>query len=147
MRHFYELAVKDKLEKYVYAKESLKIIEENIKTLKSMDKNKNLISKYGLSIGKGKAISQEELILNINAEIEALENNYKINMQVISMMDKAMEDMSDSEKEIVLTIYGHPNKGHKLRPLMHKYHYEKSQIYRIAQEGLRHISLRLYGGE
>lgn len=147
MRHFYELAVKDKLEKYVYAKESLKDLEENIKNLKSIEKNKNLISKYGIHVGGGERISQEELILNINAEIEDLENNYAMNIHLISTIEKALVGMSEREKEITLEIYGHPNKPGKILPLIHKYHYEKSQIYRIAQEGLRHISLKLYGNE
>lgn len=147
MRKFYELAVKDKLERYVYAKACVGDLEVKIEQLKAMEKNKNLIGKYGLSNGGGSCLSQEDIILNINAEIEELENNYKFNMYIIQNIEKAMIGLSDEEKEITLTVHGNRKRENKIYKLSCKYHYEKSQLYRIANDGLRHISLKLYGNE
>lgn len=145
MRNFYEMAVKDKLLKYTYAKEFLTRIDEDIRSLKNKEKNKNMISKYGISGGNGGSLSQEEIILNINAEIDLLEKNRQSNIDLIERMDKAMEGLSELEKDITLEIYGKKKRDGRIEVLKKKYNYSQSQIYRIANDGVRHISLMLYG--
>lgn len=145
MRNFYEMAVKDKLLKYTYAKEFLTRIDEDIRCLKNKEKNKNMIGKYGISGGNGGSLSQEEIILNINAEIDLLEKNRQSNIDLIERMDKAMEGLSELEKDITLEIYGKKKRDGRIEVLKKKYNYSQSQIYRIANEGVRHISLMLYG--
>ncbi|MBZ2386674.1 hypothetical protein K8P03_05095 [Anaerococcus murdochii] len=145
MRNFYEMAVKDKLLKYTYAKEFLARIDNDIMCLKNKEKNKNMIGKYGISSGAGGSLSQEEIILNINAEIDLLEKNRQSNIDLIKRMDKAMEGMSELEKDITLEIYGKKKRDGRIETLKSKYHYSQSQIYRIANDGVRHISLMLYG--
>ena len=86
MRNFYEILIKDQLLKYTYAKEFLARIDEDIDCLKNKEKNKNMISKYGISNGGG-GVSQEEIILNINAEIDLLENNRQLNLALIKRVD------------------------------------------------------------
>lgn len=145
MRNFYEIVVKDKLLKYTYAKEFLARIDEDIRCLKNKEKNKNMISKYGVSSGGGGSLSQEEIILNINAEIDLLEKNRQSNIDLIERMDRAMEGMSELEKDITLEIYGKKKRDGKIETLKKKYHYSQSQIYRIANDGIKHISLMMYG--
>lgn len=145
MRNFYEMAVKDKLLKYTYAKEFLARIDNDIMCLKNKEKNKNMIGKYGISSGAGGSLSQEEIILNINAEIDLLEKNRQTNIDLIERMDKAMEGMSELERDITLEIYGKKKRDGRIEALKSKYHYSQSQIYRIANDGVRHISLMLYG--
>ncbi len=145
MRNFYEIVVKDKLLKYTYAKEFLARIDEDIRCLKNKEKNKNMISKYGISSGGGGNLSQEEIILNINAEIDLLEKNRQSNIDLIERMDRAMEGMSELEKDITLEIYGKKKRDGKIETLKKKYHYSQSQIYRIANDGIKHISLMMYG--
>lgn len=145
MRNFYEIVVKDKLLKYTYAKEFLARIDEDIRCLKNKEKNKNMISKYGISSGGGGSLSQEEIILNINAEIDLLEKNRQSNIDLIERMDRAMEGMSELEKDITLEIYGKKKRDGKIETLKKKYHYSQSQIYRIANDGIKHISLMMYG--
>lgn len=139
------MAVKDKLLKYTYAKEFLARIDNDIMCLKNKEKNKNMIGKYGISSGAGGSLSQEEIILNINAEIDLLEKNRQSNIDLIKRMDKAMEGMSELEKDITLEIYGKKKRDGRIETLKSKYHYSQSQIYRIANDGVRHISLMLYG--
>lgn len=145
MRNFYEIVVKDKLLKYTYAKEFLARMDEDIRCLKNKEKNKNMISKYGISSGGGGSLSQEEIILNINAEIDLLEKNRQSNIDLIERMDRAMEGMSELEKDITLEIYGKKKRDGKIETLKKKYHYSQSQIYRIANDGIKHISLMMYG--
>lgn len=145
MRNFYEIVVKDKLLKYTYAKEFLARIDEDIRCLKNKEKNKNMISKYGISSGGGGSLSQEEIILNINAEIDLLEKNRQSNIDLIERMDRAMVGMSELEKDITLEIYGKKKRDGKIETLKKKYHYSQSQIYRIANDGIKHISLMMYG--
>ena len=145
MRNFYEIVIKDKLLKYTYAKEFLARIDEDIRCLKNKEKNKNMISKYGISSGGGGSLSQEEIILNINAEIDLLEKNRQSNIDLIERMDRAMEGMSELEKDITLEIYGKKKRDGKIETLKKKYHYSQSQIYRIANDGIKHISLMMYG--
>lgn len=145
MRNFYEIVVKDKLLKYTYAKEFLARIDEDIRCLKNKEKNKNMISKYGISSGGGGSLSQEEIILNINAEIDLLEKNRQSNIDLIERMDRAMEGMSELEKDITLEIYGKKKRDGRVEALKKKYHYSQSQIYRIANDGIKHISLMMYG--
>ena len=101
--------------------------------------------KSGISSGAGGSLSQEEIILNINAEIDLLEKNRQANIDLIERMDKAMEGMSELEKDITLEIYGKKKRDGRIETLKSKYHYSQSQIYRIANDGVRHISLMLYG--
>ena len=131
--------------KYTYAKEFLAKIDDDIRCLKNKEKNKNMIGKYGISSGAGGSLSQEEIILNINAEIDLLEKNRQANIDLIERMDKAMEGMSELEKDITLEIYGKKKRDGRIETLKSKYHYSQSQIYRIANDGVRHISLMLYG--
>lgn len=145
MRNFYEIVVKDKLLKYTYAKEFLARIDEDIRCLKNKEKNKNMISKYGISSGGGGSLSQEEIILNINAEIDLLEKNRQSNIDLIERMDRAMVGMSELEKDITLEIYGKKKRDGRIEALKKKYHYSQSQIYRIANDGIKHISLMMYG--
>ena len=145
MRNFYEIVVKDKLLKYTYAKEFLARIDEDIRCLKNKEKNKNMISKYGISSGGGGSLSQEEIILNINAEIDLLEYNRRLNLTLIKRIDESMVGMSELEKDITLEVYGKKKRNGRVEALKKKYHYSQSQIYRIANDGIKHISLMMYG--
>ena len=144
LRNFYETIVKDQLFKYTYAKEFLTKIDEDIRCLKNKEKNKNMISKYGISNGGGCA-SQEDIILNINAEIDLLEYNRRLNLALIKRIDESMVGMSELEKDITLEVYGKKKRNGRVEALKKKYHYSQSQIYRIANDGIKHISLMMYG--
>lgn len=144
LRNFYETIVKDQLLKYTYAKEFLAKIDGDIDCLKNKEKNKNMISKYGISNGGG-GISQEEIILNINAEIDLLEYNRRLNLALIKRIDESMVGMSELEKDITLEVYGKKKRNGRVEALKKKYHYSQSQIYRIANDGIKHISLMMYG--
>lgn len=131
------------LKDYNHAKIFIQNVPLQIESLENK-KNKNMIAKYGES-EKGEGKSLEDTILDINAKIDLLRKNYKDALVLIDATQIAMGCLSDEEIEITLGIYGNIDKKSKLNDLMKKYHYEKSQVYRIANHGLRYISLNMYG--
>lgn len=143
MRELYENIVKDRLRMYEKAKVFLEGVDYKIQELESK-KDPKLIGKYGID-NSGKGISLEDLILNINAEIELLKWNKFNNETLVNSIENSISDMTDEQREITMEIYGRKKRDGRVYELMDKYNYEKSQIYRIANEGLKHISLRLYG--
>lgn len=133
----------DTLKNYNHAKIFIESVPLQIESLENK-KNKNMIAKYGES-QKGEGKSLEDTILDINAKIDLLRKNYRDAKVLIESTERAMGNLSDDEIEITLGIYGNINKKSQLGDLMKKYHYEKSQVYRMANHGLRYISLNMYG--
>lgn len=133
----------DTLKNYNHAKIFIESVPLQIESLENK-KNKNMIAKYGEN-QKGEGKSLEDAILDINAKIDLLRKNYKDAKILIESTERAMGNLSDEEIEITLGIYGNIDKKSKLKGLMDKYHYEKSQVYRMANHGLRYISLNMYG--
>lgn len=143
MRDLYKNLVRDYLQRYEKAKKFLESVDEKIEELENC-KSPKVITKYGFSVG-GSNVSMEDLILNINAEIDVLERNKILNQKIVNDIKLSTEDMKAEEREITFGIYGSNKRDGKVYDLMDKYGYEKSHMYRIANEGLKHISLRLYG--
>lgn len=133
----------DTLKNYNHAKIFIESVPLQIESLENK-KNKNMIAKYGEN-QKCEGKSLEDVILDINAKIDLLRKNHKDAKILIVATEMAMGNLSDEEIEITLGIYGNIDKKSKLKGLMDKYHYEKSQVYRIANHGLRYISLNMYG--
>ena len=133
----------DTLKDYNHAKIFIESVPLQIESLENK-KNKNMIAKYGEN-QKGESKTLEDTILDINAKIDLLRKNYKDAKILIESTERAMGNLSDEEIEITLGIYGNIDKKSNLKGLMDKYHYEKSQVYRMANHGLRYISLNMYG--
>ena len=133
----------DTLKDYNHAKIFIESVPLQIESLENK-KNKNMIAKYGEN-QKGESKTLEDTILDINAKIDLLRKNYKDAKILIESTERAMGNLSDEEIEITLGIYGNIDKKSNLKGLMDKYHYEKSQVYRMANYGLRYISLNMYG--
>ena len=145
MRDFYRNLVIDKLLRYEHAKSFIESSSLEIKELESK-KDPKIIGSYGLSVGKA-SHDDIDVLLNINAKIDLLKNNREENLRLVKSLDRAMVGMSESEKDITVGIYGSRKRDSRIYDLCKKYKYEKSQLYRIANDGLRHISLKLYGSE
>lgn len=136
--------VKEKLKKYVYAKDFIDHATSQVEELKSKKESK-MIASYGLKPCFGGGSSQEDKIINVNAKIEMLEKNIKSNKDIVDSVDYGLKGLSEEEIDITLCIYGKKQSWDKVKTLKDKYHYEKSQLYNIARSGLEHISYRLYG--
>ena len=144
MQDFYMNLVKEKLKKYVYAKDFIEHATNQVEELKSKKESK-MVASYGLSPSFGGGSSQEDKIININAKIEMLEKNIVKNKDIVNSVDYGLIGLSEEEIDITLSIYGKKQSWDKVKKLKDKYHYEKSQLYNIARAGIEHISQRLFG--
>lgn len=145
MQEFYERLIKEELFKYQILKESLPNINNQIEELESKKISK-VVATYGTQPMGGGGSSQEDKLLNINAKIDLLRRNREYAIKHIAKVDNALKKLNNMEKDIVLNIHGRRGKRDGvLALLIDRYHYEKSHIYRIADDCLERISFFLYG--
>ncbi len=144
MQDFYEKLVKEKLKKYVYAKDFIENAQQQVRELEDKKESK-LTSTYGTAPMYGGGSSQEDKIININAKIEMLNKNINNNKEIVKDVEYGLEGLSSKDIDITLAIYGKKQSWDKIDELKGKYHYSKTRLYDIARNGLEHISLRLYG--
>lgn len=143
MQDEYVRKVKKELTRYRYAKKFVKYAENQIGQLEAIKYGRR-IAKYGLSAG-GKSGGEDDRIVKINMEIEELRESRLYNLNIVEKVEYAFVGLSFKEKDITLKVHGYNKKGSKVKDLSKKYHYSRNQIYRIAKDGLKHISLKLYG--
>lgn len=144
MQDLYENIIKDKLKKYVYAKDFIEHATNQVEELKSKKESK-MVASYGLAPSFGGGSSQEDKIININAKIEMLEKNIEKNKDIVNSVDYGLKGLSKEDIDITLSIYGKKQSWDKIEELKARYNYSKSRLYGIARIGLEHISFRLYG--
>ncbi|WP_244264232.1 hypothetical protein [Anaerococcus senegalensis] len=82
---------------------------------------------------------------SIGDEIDMLRTNIKENESIIEEIDCAFNNISEAYKDITLVIYGMPYKNNKIQALKDRYHYSKANLYNIANDTLKHLSLSLFG--
>lgn len=150
MQDFYKKLVKEELYYYSRYKDSLASVSCRIRELEDK-KIKSGVANYSLSEGKGSAdggffTNEEKAIIDTNAKIDMLKKNKENALDHIAKMDRAMEGLDYKEKDILLSIYGRRGvRDGRLDQLISKYHYEKSQLYNIANKGIEKVAFRLYG--
>lgn len=144
MQDLYETLIKDKLKKYLYAKDFICYAERQVEELRTKKQSK-MVATYGLAPTFGGGSSQEDKLININAKIETLRKNIANNKAIVKDVEYGLVGLSEDEVDITLTIYGKKQSRNKVEDLKSKYHFSKSRLYAIAREGMKHISLRLYG--
>lgn len=144
MQDFYMNLVKEKLKKYVYAKDFIDHATSQVEELKSKKESK-MVASYGLAPSFGGGSSQEDKIININAKIEMLEKNIKTNQEILDEVNFGLEGLSNIERDITISIYGYRQRWGKINELIDRYSYSKSNLYEIANHCLDHMARRLYG--
>lgn len=143
MQDIYANLVKDKLKRYFYARDFVERAERKIDELNSLKEGKTVVS-YGTKPPYGGIVDNDKL-LNVLVEIDLLKTNIRENKKIIEEIDYAFKSMSEIQKDITLEIYGRPYKYNKIQNLKDKYHYEKAHLYNLANDGLVHIALSLFG--
>lgn len=143
MQDLYVTLVKDKLKRYVYAKNYIENAKKRIEELESK-KEGQIIGRYEEKPPFG-GVKDKDKLLNILAEIDLYKTNIKENEKIIKDIDICKEGISQMEWEIIFEIYGKPYKYDKLDYLKNKYHYSTSKIYKLANKTLEHFSLSLFG--
>ena len=144
MQDEYVRKTKKELIRYRYAKKFINYAENQIGQLETI-KDGRLTAKYGLSSGGKSSGGEDDRIVKINAEIDELRQSYLYNLNIVEKVEYAFVGLSSKEKDITLKVHGYNKKSSKVKDLSKKYHYSRNQIYRIAKDGLKHISLKIYG--
>lgn len=143
MRDIYKNYIVDKLQRYMYVRDSNVDLLDDIEYLET--KLTNITAKYGLQSGRTTS-KPDEKVLNILSEIEIKRENYNDNERLIYNINSSLDGLSDMERDIVLTIYGSKVKDKTdIDRLVDDYSYTQRQLYRIANDCLVHISYKLLG--
>jgi len=143
MREIYKNYIVDKLQRYMYVRDSNSKMLEDIEFLET--KLTNITAKYGLQSGHTSS-KPDEKVLNILSEIEIKRENFTDNERLIDMVNFSLVGLDSMEKDIVLTIYGSRAKDKRdIDRLENDYKYTQRQLYRIANDCLVHISYKMLG--
>lgn len=146
MQDFYRRLIKDELYRYVVVKDSIGDLKLQLKELK--DKRLSYgVAQYGVTSGVSSETNKEEMkIINLNCKISNLEKNISNSEELIEKMEKALGHLEPMEKEVLISLHGYRGRRDgRLEALIEKYHYEKSNLYKIANRCLEETSIRLYG--
>lgn len=143
MREMYKTYVVDMLQHYMYVRDS------NYKRLEDIEyidtKLTNITGSYGLQTGHIQS-DPDEKVLDLIAKKKVLEENFSDNEKLISDVEFGLEGLDDTERDIVLSIYGVSRKDKRdIRALEKKYNYSRSSLYNVANKCLEHISYRIIG--
>ena len=143
MREIYKNYIVDKLQRYMYVRDSNSKMLEDIEFLET--KLTNITAKYGLQSGHTSS-KPDEKVLNILSEIEIKRENFTDNERLIDMVNSSLVGLDSMERDIVLTIYGSRAKDKRdIDRLADDYKYTQRQLYRIANDCLVHISYKMLG--
>lgn len=143
MRELYKVYVIDKLQKYIAVKDGYQRRLDKIEYLES--KLTGTTGSYGIQSGH-ETQAPDGKTLDLLSEIEILKENCKYNEKLIEFVEYGLEGLDGMEKDIVLSIYGARSKDKRdMKDLEDKYNYSQRNLYRIANDCLEHISLRMVG--
>ena len=143
MQELYKVYVIDKLQKYIAVKDGYQRRLDKIEYLET--KLTNITGSYGIQIGH-ESQAPDGKPLDLLSEIEMLKENCKSNNNLIEFVEYGLEGLDDMERDVVLSIYGARSKDKRdMNHLEDKYNYSRRNLYRIANDCLEHISLRLVG--
>lgn len=142
MQDFYKNLCKDMLRKYMQVRETTHDIDLRIQELN--DRLTNTTVRYGVDPVQGGGTSQEDVYLNTIAKRAMLEHNNRVNKSIVSIVEKALKEITDKEADIVIRLYASDEKNVVLK-LMEEYHYEKRNIYYIANKALKTLSYKMFG--
>lgn len=142
VQDFYKGLCKEVLRKYMQVRTTTKEIDERIEEIN--DRLTSITVRYGEESVQGGGRNLDDTYLDNIAKRAMLEHNNRINKAIVEMVEKALTYLEDDEKDIVLTLYASGKRG-AIYDLMEEYHYEKTQIYTIANRALKVLSYKMFG--
>lgn len=142
MQDFYKGLCKEVLRKYVQVRTTTKEIDERIEEIN--ERLTSITVRYGEESVQGGGRNLDDTYLDNIAKRAMLEHNNRINKAIVQMVEDALTYLSDDEKDIVMTLYASGKQG-AVYDLMDQYHYEKRNIYNIANRALKVLSLKMFG--
>ncbi|WP_308652483.1 hypothetical protein [uncultured Anaerococcus sp.] len=142
MQDFYKSLCKEILRKYVQVRTTTKEIDERIEEING--RLTSITVRYGEESVQGGGRNLDDTYLDNIAKRAMLEHNNRINKAIVEMVESALTYLDDDEKDIVMTLYASGQRG-AVYDLMEEYHYEKTQIYTIANRALKVLSYKMFG--
>lgn len=142
MQDMYKIMCKDILKKYYSVRGTIGDISLQIEEING--RLTSTTARYGIDPVQGGGNGVEENYLNNLAKKALLEKNNEDNIKLVEDVEEALKVLSEKEEDIVLTLFASGKRG-MAEKLAEKYHYDKSYIYRIADDGLKRISYKLFG--
>lgn len=142
VQDFYKGLCKEVLRKYVQVRTTTKEIDERIEEIN--ERLTSITVRYGEESVQGGGRNLDDTYLDNIAKRAMLEHNNRINKAIVEMVESALTYLDDDEKDIVMTLYASGKRG-AIYDLTEEYHYEKTQIYTIANRALKVLSLKMFG--
>lgn len=142
VQDFYKGLCKEVLRKYVQVRTTTKEIDERIEEIN--ERLTSITVRYGEESVQGGGRNLDDTYLDNIAKRAMLEHNNRINKAIVEMVESALTYLDDDEKDIVMTLYASGKQG-AVYDLMDQYHYEKRNIYNIANRALKVLSLKMFG--
>ena len=137
-------AVSD-LRRYLAMKRGVENNRERMAALEAEARGVRLSLDDGVKVLGGGGHAEDRLI-NILAERERLRLTNRAVRPLVRAMDRAMELLSDGERNVLERFYVDRRPGY-LDVLCDELGYEERQIYNIKDEALRKFTLAMYGIE
>lgn len=133
----------NRLRSLSYKRNSLGNLERRIKLLDMKLGGIKAIS-YDKDIVSGGESHQEDEWIRMIEERQALPLELELNKQEVEMLDKELAALPYNE-QLVLERFYVSEERHACERLVEELGYERSQIHRIKDDGLKRLARRLYG--
>ena len=133
----------DKLRNYEAHKRALESLPKEIERLKSAYTGIRSATTDGTAVSGGGSTREDVMLSNI-VHRDELKRRLKEARLWVSMVDKALEVLSDEERLVLDKFYIHQSKGN-VGELCRLLNVEQSTVYRKRDNALRRFTIALYG--
>lgn len=117
--------------------EQIKILEDKFKTIRSATTDSTPVQ-------GGNGSHREQMLINNISTREELKNNLKITKHEITITERGLEALDETEKKILTRFYINRSKGYVER-LCDELFISKTELYRQKDEALKKFTSACYG--
>lgn len=134
---------KEKLQQHEAKKNALLNVREEIENLESAFSGIRSASADGTPVAGGGSTREDIMLNNIfrRSELEKARNRAQTDVEQV---EKALAQLTDSERLILERFYIHPRKNN-VRQICEDLHIEQPTAYRWRDSALRHFTIAMYG--
>ncbi len=146
--------LRKKINKKTMLKEEIKLLQEEIKTLKSRQRvngSINFEKELGIKSNSG-AKGIDDLIVTTDAQIcckeSLIENKYSQIERIehdIKMFELRIRELTEIEKEVINARYFDKTKNKSFRSISKKINYAKSYVARVHDDAIKELAYFVYG--
>lgn len=134
----------ERLRDYETRKQSLQLIEEQIKVLELEFPAIRSARTDGTPTSNGSGNKREDALINNIAKREELQRNYDIAQKEVAITEKGLEGLTKDEKTVLTRFFISRSFGH-VEKLCEELHIEKTKAYTLKDEALKKFTMACYG--